>query len=47
MFFMGGGKFLENADYQTAVGLEVDILCKATVTHLELTDDKVQSVDYT
>ncbi|UWR03300.1 hypothetical protein K3740_00885 [Ruegeria conchae] len=45
--FMGGGKSLENADYRTAVGLAVDILCKAAVTHLELTDDKVQRVDYT
>ncbi len=43
----GGGKSLENADYRTAVGLAVDILCKATVTHLELTDDKIQWADYT
>ncbi|WP_050806489.1 hypothetical protein [Ruegeria conchae] len=46
-FFMGGVKSLENADYRTAVGLAVEILCKATVPQLELADDKIQWVDYT
>ncbi|WP_270727518.1 FAD-dependent tricarballylate dehydrogenase TcuA [Shimia sp. Alg240-R146] len=46
-FFMGGGKSLVNAYYRTADKLGVDVLYEAAVTHLELSENAVQWVDYT
>lgn len=46
-FFMGGGKSLVNAYYRTAETLGVEVLYEAHVTHLELTGDRIEWVDYT
>ncbi|MFA3920886.1 FAD-dependent tricarballylate dehydrogenase TcuA [Ruegeria hyattellae] len=46
-FFMGGGKSLVNAYYRTANALGVDVLYEAQVTHLELSGDRIERVDYT
>ncbi|WP_170409826.1 FAD-dependent tricarballylate dehydrogenase TcuA [Ruegeria arenilitoris] len=46
-FFMGGGKSLVNAYYRTAAGLGVDVLYEAAVTHLELSGDQIEWLDYT
>ncbi len=46
-FFLGGGKGLVNAYYRTAASLGVDVFYEAKVTHLELDDDRVVSVEYT
>nr|WP_321443234.1 FAD-dependent tricarballylate dehydrogenase TcuA [uncultured Cohaesibacter sp.] len=45
-FFMGGGKSLVNAYYRTAESLGVKVLYEAHVTHLELTNDEIQWIDY-
>jgi len=45
-FFLGGGKSLVNAYYRTALGLGVNVLYDAPVTHLELDDDRVTRIDY-
>ena len=45
-FFMGGGKSLVNAYYRTAETLGVKTLYEAHVTHLELTNDEIQWIDY-
>ncbi|MFK7870624.1 MAG: FAD-dependent tricarballylate dehydrogenase TcuA [Roseobacter sp.] len=46
-FFLGGGKGLVNAYYQTAEALGVQVAYDAEVTHLELEEDRVAWVDYT
>ena len=46
-FFMGGGKGLVNAYYRTAAKLGVDVRYDAAVTHLEMSGDVVEWVDYT
>jgi len=45
-FFLGGGKGLVNAYYRTAEKLGVDVMYDAQVTHLEVEEDKVVSVEY-
>ena len=45
-FFMGGGKSLVNAYYRTAEKLGVTALYEANVTHLELSGDKIERVDF-
>lgn len=46
-FFLGGGKGLVNAYYRTAKRLGVQVAYEASVTHLELNDDRIDFVDYT
>lgn len=46
-FFLGGGKGLVNANYRTAERLGVQVAYEASVTHLELNDDRIDFVDYT
>ena len=46
-FFLGGGKGLVNAYYRTAERLGVQVAYEASVTHLELNDDRIDFVDYT
>ncbi|MBM1817391.1 FAD-dependent tricarballylate dehydrogenase TcuA [Pseudosulfitobacter pseudonitzschiae] len=45
-FFLGGGKGLVNAYYRTAERLGVEVVYEAQVTHLELDEDRITSVDY-
>lgn len=45
-FFMGGGKSLVNAYYRTAAKLGVDVLYEAQVLHLELNDERIESVEF-
>ncbi|WP_425417691.1 FAD-dependent tricarballylate dehydrogenase TcuA [Oricola indica] len=45
-FFLGGGKSLVNAYYRTAEALGVAVRYEAEVTHLELDDDRIASVEY-
>jgi tricarballylate dehydrogenase len=45
-FFLGGGKGLVNAYYRTAEALGVAIRYEAEVTHLQLDDDRITSVEY-
>ncbi|WP_420862653.1 FAD-dependent tricarballylate dehydrogenase TcuA [Algirhabdus cladophorae] len=45
-FFRGGGKSLVNAYYRTAEKLGVDVLYEASVTHLDVQDDVVASLEY-
>ena len=45
-FFLGGGKGLVNAYYRTAHALGVEVLYEAPVTHLELSDGRIERVDY-
>ena len=46
-FFLGGGKSLVNAYYRTAESLGVQVEYEAAVTHLELTEDRIDFLDYT
>lgn len=46
-FFLGGGKSLVNAYYRTAEALGISVRYEAEVTHLELDDDRITSVEYT
>ena len=46
-FFLGGGKSLVNAYYRTAEKLGVTVKYHASVTHIELEDDRVSYLDYT
>jgi tricarballylate dehydrogenase len=46
-FFRGGGKSLVNAYYRTAEKLGIDVLYEAPVTHLEVEDDQITSLEYT
>lgn len=46
-FFSGGGKSLVNAYYRTALGLGVEVLYEAQVTHLSLVDNRIQQVEFT
>ncbi|RYG89436.1 FAD-dependent tricarballylate dehydrogenase TcuA [Loktanella sp. IMCC34160] len=46
-FFLGGGKGLVNAYYRTAEQLGVQVAYEASVTHLELTEDHIDYIDYT
>ncbi|MEM0948555.1 MAG: FAD-dependent tricarballylate dehydrogenase TcuA [Pseudomonadota bacterium] len=46
-FFLGGGKGLVNAYYRTADKLGVEVLYEAPVTHLELDDGEIVSIEYT
>ncbi|MEC3861232.1 FAD-dependent tricarballylate dehydrogenase TcuA [Mesobacterium sp. TK19101] len=46
-FFLGGGKGLVNAYYRTAEKLGVQVAYEASVTHLELTEDRIDYIDYT
>lgn len=45
-FFMGGGKSLVNAYYRTADALGVDVLYEASVTHLDVQNGKVETVEF-
>jgi tricarballylate dehydrogenase len=45
-FFLGGGKGLVNAYYRTAQRLGVEVKYDAKVTHIEVSDAKVDRVDY-
>lgn len=45
-FFLGGGKSLLNAYYHTAESLGVKVLYDAKVSHVELENDQVTSVQY-
>lgn len=45
-FFLGGGKSLVNAYYRTAEALGVSVLYEAEVTHLELVEDRITTVEY-
>ena len=44
-FFLGGGKALVNAYYNTAEDLGVTVAYEAEVTHISITDDRFESVD--
>ena len=44
-FFLGGGKSLVNAYYRTAMGLGVEVIYEAPVTHLEFEDNRVARID--
>ena len=46
-FFLGGGKSLVNAYYRTAENLGVTVKYDASVTHIELDDDRVAYLDFT
>lgn len=46
-FFLGGGKSLVNAYYRTAEHLGVTVKYDASVTHIELDDDRVAYLDFT
>ncbi|MDA7827593.1 FAD-dependent tricarballylate dehydrogenase TcuA [Rhodobacteraceae bacterium] len=46
-FFLGGGKSLVNAYYRTAEKLGVTVKYDASVTHIELDDDRVAYLDFT
>ena len=46
-FFSGGGKALVNAYYRTAIGLGVEVLYEAQVTHLSLEGKRVTAVEFT
>ena len=45
-FFLGGGKGLVNAYYRTADKLGIEVKYDAKVTHLEVSDAKVEWIDY-
>lgn len=45
-FFLGGGKALVNAYYRTANSLGVKVLYDAPVTHLEMKNDRITSIEY-
>ena len=44
-FFLGGGKALVNAYYRTAEALGVRVLYDAQVTHLNIEDNRVKTLD--
>jgi tricarballylate dehydrogenase len=44
-FFLGGGKALVNAYYNTAADLGVEVVYEAQVTHVEIEDGRFQAVD--
>ena len=46
-FFLGGGKSVVNAYYRTAENLGVTVKYDASVTHIELDDDRVAYLDFT
>ena len=46
-FFLGGGKGLVNAYYRTAEALGVKVAYEASVTHLDVSDDRIDFIDYT
>ena len=46
-FFLGGGKGLVNAYYRTAQKLRVEVKYDAEVTHLEVSDAKIDWIEYT
>ena len=46
-FFLGGGKALVNAYYRTAEQLGVTVLYEAKVTHVELSGNRAEHVEYT
>ncbi|MEM8801063.1 MAG: FAD-dependent tricarballylate dehydrogenase TcuA [Pseudomonadota bacterium] len=45
-FFLGGGKALVNAFYRTAEALGVRVIYEASVTHIELQNRQVESVEF-
>ena len=46
-FFLGGGKALVNAYYRAAKTLGVEVRYEAKVTHLEMSDARIEWIDYT